>query len=272
MKSKESSRPASFNPVNPINHLTSRRPRYSLRRHTGFWSLTFNGQEVCFDHEQGAYYVAYLLLNPPSEPIHGMALELKAHAFFGDISNRDCETIMTHPFTGEAVIISADAVIVQRNLLLDEKEGVGYLRRKVRELEAIMADETASEPVKAEVQRELQGIYAYEKHGMPVAMNAARYAVRAVRRAIQRFHLHLATAAKVDGSPDPILRQFAFHLLRHLIIPSARYSERGRARTKTGVAGCFTYEPPTDVRWGWGDGETGKEMGNGRLDTASGMG
>ncbi len=36
-----------------------RQPRYSIRRHTYFWSLTFNGQEACFDHAQGAYFVAY---------------------------------------------------------------------------------------------------------------------------------------------------------------------------------------------------------------------
>jgi len=222
---------------------------YSILKSGSVWSLVFDGQPAEFKHEQGAFYVAYLLLNPPSEPIYGLALELKAHAFFGNISNRDCETIMTHPFTGEPVIIPADAVILQRNLFLDEKYGAVYLRRKVRELEAILADETASEPVKAEVQRELQEIYAYEKHGMPAYVNAARYAVRAVRRAIQRFHLHLATAAKTDGTPDPILRQFAYHLLRHLIIPSARYSEHGRARTKTGVAGCFTYELPEGVEW-----------------------
>ena len=59
--------------------------QYSIRKHIAFWSLTFDGQEACFDHEQGAYYVAYLLLNPPEEPIHGMALEIKSLAYFGQL-------------------------------------------------------------------------------------------------------------------------------------------------------------------------------------------
>ena len=62
-------------PSSTIHH-----PRYALTKHIAFWHLTFNGQKACFDHEQGAYYVAYLLLNPPSEPIHGMALEIKSLA------------------------------------------------------------------------------------------------------------------------------------------------------------------------------------------------
>ena len=61
------------------------KPQYSIRKHIAFWSLTFDGHEACFDHEQGAYYVAYLLLNPPEEPIHGMALEIKSLAYFGQL-------------------------------------------------------------------------------------------------------------------------------------------------------------------------------------------
>jgi len=67
--------------------------------------------------------------------------------------------------------------------------------------------------------------------------------------AILRFHRRLATAYTTEGTPDPILRQFAFHLLRYLIIPSARYGAERRARTKTGIAGCFTYEAPAGVQW-----------------------
>src|SRR5262245_58750560 len=36
------------------------------------WHLTFNGQDAQFKHEQCAFYVAWLLLNPPTEPIHGL--------------------------------------------------------------------------------------------------------------------------------------------------------------------------------------------------------
>src|ERR1035437_10044355 len=52
--------------------------RYALRRGLGFWELTFEGQQAIFKHELGALYVACLLLDPPREPIHAVALALKA--------------------------------------------------------------------------------------------------------------------------------------------------------------------------------------------------
>ena len=55
-------------------------PAFSLRRGLGFWDLTFAGQRAIFKHEQGANYVAFLLFNPPPQPIHGLALALKVKA------------------------------------------------------------------------------------------------------------------------------------------------------------------------------------------------
>jgi hypothetical protein len=52
--------------------------RYALRRGVDYWTLVFEGQETTFKHELGALYVACLLLNPPKEPLHAVALALKA--------------------------------------------------------------------------------------------------------------------------------------------------------------------------------------------------
>src|SRR5947209_16860703 len=51
--------------------------QYSLRKDLGFWHLTFASQTAIFKHEQGALYVAYLLLNPPTEPIHALELTMR---------------------------------------------------------------------------------------------------------------------------------------------------------------------------------------------------
>src|SRR4051794_11420825 len=56
---------------------------FALRRDLGYWQLTFAGRHATLKHEQGLAYVAYLLLNPPKEPIHGMALALKVRALSG---------------------------------------------------------------------------------------------------------------------------------------------------------------------------------------------
>jgi hypothetical protein len=65
------------------NHRDGR--QYALRRGLGFWELTFEGKQAIFKHEQGALYVACLLLDPPSEPIHALALALKAKEMSGSL-------------------------------------------------------------------------------------------------------------------------------------------------------------------------------------------
>src|SRR2546421_7881162 len=81
---------------------------YSIRKHIAFWGLTFEGQNAVFDHEQGAYYVAYLLLNPPDEPIHGMALEIKSLAYFHQSPSVPCETFIRDPETGKTLPLGFD--------------------------------------------------------------------------------------------------------------------------------------------------------------------
>ena len=54
-----------------------------MDRGLGFWELTFAGQQAIFKDEQGALYVACLLLDPPPEPIHAVALALKARKMNG---------------------------------------------------------------------------------------------------------------------------------------------------------------------------------------------
>src|ERR1035441_2693207 len=72
---------------------SNRRPRidyrqrvehqYALCRGLGYWELIFEGRQAIFKHEQGALYVACLLLDPPPEPIHAVALALKARSMAG---------------------------------------------------------------------------------------------------------------------------------------------------------------------------------------------
>jgi hypothetical protein len=175
-----------------------------------------------------------------------MALELKASAYFRQLTG---ETIFIDPISGRNIPLPSDAMLVPRNLATDDLEAAYSLHREIRKLEALLEDEDVIEPVKAEVTRELEEIYAFQKKNLVQITDLAQKAVRSVRETIRHLHQNLATAYTQNGSPEAILRQFAFHLQRRLIIPSARYSQigRGRGRTKAGVAGSFTYEPPTGV-------------------------
>jgi hypothetical protein len=201
-----------------------------LRRGLGFWELIFESRRAVFKHEQGTLYVACLLLDPPSEPIHALALALKARKIDGQAS-------------GEAELIQ------ERNLGLDDAEAVRNLRRKQRALEAVLDDELAIEPVKAQARREREEILEFlSKNSWRTRDNAGR-CVRAIAVAIKRFHARLAKAVNVEGRPHPVLQGFARHLREHLLIPSGRDGGHGGARASWSGAGCFTYEPPTGVVW-----------------------
>ena len=52
--------------------------RYALRRGLGTWEVTFEGRRDSFSDEQGAEYAVWLLLHPPPQPIHAVALALEA--------------------------------------------------------------------------------------------------------------------------------------------------------------------------------------------------
>ena len=196
--------------------------------------MTFEGRQAVFKHEVGALYVACLLRDPPPEPIHAVALALKARAIPGQVPG-------------------ATEVIQQRNLGLDDAETVRALRRRQHDLEAVLDEEQEIEPVKAEALRELEAIADFQRKNPWRCRDCAQRCVRAVRMAIKRLHAHLAQAVDAEGNPHLVLRAFARHLHQHLLIPSGRGGRPGSVRSLAAVAGCFTYEPPPGVIWAAGD-------------------
>ena len=82
----------------------------------GFWELTFEGRNANFKHEQVALCVVRLLLLPPPEPIHALALE--ARSIDGQPGG-------------------ADEIIQQRSLGLDDAETIRRLGRQQRALAAV---------------------------------------------------------------------------------------------------------------------------------------
>ncbi len=204
--------------------------RYALRRGLGFWELTFEGRPAIFKHEQGAQYVACLLLDPPCEPIHAVALALKAREISGKPAG-----------PGE--------VVQQRSLGLDDAAAVRALWRRQLALEAVLEDEQESEPVKAEALRELEEVTEFLRKSPWRSRGGAERCVRAVAMAIRRFYSHLAGAVDARGVPHPVLRGFAGHLREHLLTPSGRGGDHRKARALSPFAGCYTYDPPPGVVW-----------------------
>ena len=223
---------------------------YSLRKGFGFWQLTFAGEPAVFKHEQGAFYVAYLLWQPPPEPIHALALALEVKRIQGQAIGA---FEIAGPITGRGVPIGHSATLQQRSLGLDAAESARALHRKQRELEALLEDEDQIEPVKAEAQRELEAIYEFQKRNSGRIRTSAEKAADAVGKAIKRLYRHLAGALDAQGKPHRVLRPFSDHLLHHLLIPSGRCGGAGGVRGPESFGGCFTYEPPVGVRWRGGE-------------------
>jgi hypothetical protein len=221
-------------------------PRYALRKGLGVWKLIFDGQEADLKQERGTFYVAYLLTNPPEHPIHALDLAAKIPELYRKHLGL---TEITDPKTGKGTAVESHARIQERSLSLDDAQTTRAILRKEKELEAILDDENESEPVKAEALRELEAIAEFQRQHSRRTQDSAQRAVRAVRQAIIRFHQRLLMTLDRNGNPHPVLRPFAAHLEKHLLIPSARYCGPVGTRARGPLAGCFTYDPPPGVTW-----------------------
>jgi hypothetical protein len=146
--------------------------QYALRRDLGFWELIFEGRRAVFKHELGAMYVACLLLEPPREPIHAVALALKARDLNGQSAG-----------PGE--------VVQQRSMGLEDAETVRALWRRQCTLERVLEDDEAIEPVKAEALRELEEVTEFLRKSPWRSRGGAERCVRAVTAAIKRLHVRL---------------------------------------------------------------------------------
>ena len=204
--------------------------QYALRREADTWQVTFGGPQATFKHELGALYVAYLLLHPSREPIHGVALALKAREKLGQPA-------------GQAEVLE------QRDMGLEDAATVRALWRHQRELERILRDRLEIEPVKAEAQRELEEITEHLRQSPWLSHHGAERCAKAVAVALKRFHAHLAGAVDAESKPDAVLRAFALHLHEYLLVPSGRGGAYARAQAVSEFDGCFIYQPPPGVVW-----------------------
>ena len=214
-----------------VQRINDRSGEFRLRRGHGFWQLTFTGQDAVLKHEQGLAYIAWLLLNPPEEPIHAVALALNARKMCGEP-------------------VDPAELIQQRSLGLDDAESLGFLRQHEEKLHAIVDDEHQIGPVKEEAIRELREIYEFMNKNPWRTRDNAQRCVRAVTMAIKRLHKNLAQATTLHRCPDLAVRAFADHIYHHIMVPSGRAGNHGGARRWLRIpGGCFTYDPPSGVHW-----------------------
>jgi hypothetical protein len=102
-------------------------PPYMIRKDLGFWTVRFEGQEFQVKHERGMFYIAYLLTNPPEQPIHAIDLMAKIPELYRkqlglpQISN---------PHNGKTETLQSHARIQERSLALDDAESMRRILKK----------------------------------------------------------------------------------------------------------------------------------------------
>jgi hypothetical protein len=224
--------------------------RYSLRKQMGVWQLVFEGRKGLIDDERGVQIVAYLLRNPPSEPVHAVPLETKVWAREwvdatcpGKESNNPGETDGAD-HAGEDAEMDQEA----SGAKLDKGEHT-LLKQKFRELLETIEDTTLPQSERDAAQMELDEIHKSLDGAAGRVVDGASKAAARVRKAIRRLHGKLARAIDEQRAPNMVLRDFATHLLNHLIVPSSRFNRGKGSRNRAGVAGTFIYETPPGVVW-----------------------
>ena len=186
------------------------------------------------------------MLYRPPQPIRGVDLVARIPEFFRKQIGLPS---LVDPATGIARVLSSDARLQERSLALDDAQAMRELRRKEKQLEAILDSENASEPEKAEALRELEQIAEFQRQHGRRTIDAAQRTVKTVREALYRLHEHLFLSFDLQGRPHPVLRPFALHIQNFILIPSARYAGYGGPSARGRLAGCFTYEPPEGIAW-----------------------
>lgn len=230
--------PAAYDPSGAENKL----PRYFIRKELGVWRIRVDGKETVAQDCRAMELVAWLLLNPPDEPIHASVLENHVDGNpvtdgataieYGDESN------IQHPDVG-GVIVEAAGKKLKSEITLPA------LKQKLAELRKDKDDENLAPSVRQEAEDELAKLlHDYNRGGKVTGQ--AELAAERVRKAIKNLINDLKSAKRQQGLINVALCAFGEHLEQNLWRPSVGGLNRAGA---SGKPGCFTYDPPTGVRW-----------------------
>jgi hypothetical protein len=217
------------------------RGRYGLRRRGKVWQLVFDGEAAQFKHEKGAGYVARLLAE--RGPFHAVELAVP--------SGGEGATAKSWPEKAASLseVLEHGGRVQERSAALDEREAVKRLIQERWRLEAVAMDESASKAAREAARADREAIDAYLGAQPQRPSDNTQKTVRAVRMGIKRFCHNLLEARDERGKPDVVLKAFGEHLWWRIFVPSARYSDARGREARKGLAGCFLYERPKNVKW-----------------------
>ncbi len=216
------------------------RPRYALRKGRGVWYLIFDYGEAVIRHEQGMFYVVWLLYHPYADPIHALDLMAKVPEIY---RQQRAITELPHPTSGDIVQLPSDSRLQQRSLALDDREAMRRHRKQQLELKAELESGKLHGKAKEEAAEKYEQLTNWLYENALRSKDGAHRAAESVRKSIKRVHSDLAATVDPDGAPNPVLRAFADHIDKYILAPSTRRARTGRGAT------TWEYDPPPGVTW-----------------------
>jgi 7-cyano-7-deazaguanine synthase in queuosine biosynthesis len=218
---------------------------FRLWRGYKWWNLVYAGERDVLPDDRAVNLVEYLLKHPADEAIHAIQLE---NLVDGEPLLDGWGGIGQAEENGNVpVAVGSVGGVVQEasGRKLAGKDTLPALRAEYIELRATVDDETLPGEEREAAQEKLSALAKASSQGGKFVDQASRAADR-VRKQIKALIKELMEAEKSRGTPNEVLRAFGKHLEDHLWLPSVGMKNRIGA---TGKPGCYTYDPPDDVRW-----------------------
>lgn len=191
---------------------------FSLENKDGFWELTFAGQKATLTQNPALFYVAWLLANPPVEPISPTDLSAAVYVRFESHPDfiRDLDWVLQH---------HVDAVATK------------ILKTKQIQLESILDNPNEPAEIKNEALKEVAVIYQLQETHAAESLKTNQRLIKNINASFRKLLTDLASAEDFYGRPQQILRAFGRHLLLYMFLPTVR------------AGGNYSYEKPADITW-----------------------
>jgi 7-cyano-7-deazaguanine synthase in queuosine biosynthesis len=217
-------------------------PRYLVRKELGVWRIRFDGKDTVARDCRAMELVAWLLMNPPDEPIHASVLETHVDG----APDTDGATAIDYGDDNATQHSDVGGVIIEAaGKKLKGKISLPALKEKLTAARKDMNDRNLPQSARDEAEAELNELLkAYDRGGKVNGESEA--AAERVRKGIRNFINELKAAKRQQGVINVPLCAFGEHLEEHLWLPSMGGKNRVGA---AGKPGCFTYEAPSGVRW-----------------------
>lgn len=223
--------------------------RHIIQRGVNTWRVVFDGVELPgLGKGRGMFFVAHLAEHAGGDPIHALELEAKVSRFY----RKECGlTELVDPDRDEVVPMDVEAVLMERDLNLDNIRLAELLREEERKAMATIENPKTNQAAKAEALKKVEAIGAYRLNRFGKNSSPATDAVRRVRAAIDRLVEALDEMTHGDTRQTKAVVGFAEYVRKHIRQASAELWPKTGLRSKNAAwqPGHFRCKKVEGVDW-----------------------